>query len=88
MIWCHFGEGCLDCREIERYRKETGQDPIGMCPAGCGCRIWTEDADVRDCACDGPCCWTSWSEFMNNVVMYPDDYVDYRDGGLYMQEVQ
>lgn len=25
------------------------------CPAGCGCRIGTEDADARECGCDGPC---------------------------------
>ena len=26
------------------------------CPEGCGCRLGTEDADARECACDGPCC--------------------------------
>lgn len=27
-----------------------------MCPDGCGCRLGTEDADARECGCDGPCC--------------------------------
>ena len=26
------------------------------CPDGCGCRLGTEDADAKECACDGPCC--------------------------------
>lgn len=25
------------------------------CPDGCGCRIGTDDADGRECGCDGPC---------------------------------
>ena len=25
------------------------------CPDGCGCRLGTEDADARECGCDGPC---------------------------------
>jgi HPt (histidine-containing phosphotransfer) domain-containing protein len=25
------------------------------CPDGCGCRLATEDADARECGCDGPC---------------------------------
>jgi hypothetical protein len=28
-----------------------------LCPNGCGCRLGTEDADHRDCACDGLCCY-------------------------------
>lgn len=28
-----------------------------LCPNGCGCRLGTEDADRRDCACDGLCCY-------------------------------
>lgn len=28
-----------------------------LCPNGCGCRLGTEDADQRDCACDGLCCY-------------------------------
>lgn len=28
-----------------------------LCPNGCGCRLGTEDADARDCACDGLCCY-------------------------------
>lgn len=29
------------------------------CPAGCNCRVGTEDADVNECGCDGPCT-TGW----------------------------
>src|SRR5512139_3357516 len=29
------------------------------CPNGCGCR-WPDDADRRECACDGPCCTDAW----------------------------
>jgi len=28
-----------------------------LCPNGCGCRLGSEDAEVRDCACDGLCCY-------------------------------
>ena len=28
-----------------------------MCPNGCGCRLGSVDADSRDCACDGLCCY-------------------------------
>lgn len=28
-----------------------------LCPNGCGCRLGTEDAEARDCACDGLCCY-------------------------------
>lgn len=28
-----------------------------LCPNGCGCRLGSEDADARDCACDGLCCY-------------------------------
>ena len=30
------------------------------CPGGCGCR-WREDADARECGCDGGCCTEEWS---------------------------
>lgn len=26
-----------------------------LCPDGCGCRLGLEDADARECGCDGPC---------------------------------
>lgn len=29
------------------------------CPRGCGCR-WPEDADWKDCGCNGPCCTEEW----------------------------
>jgi hypothetical protein len=25
------------------------------CPEGCGCRLGADDADRRECGCDGPC---------------------------------
>jgi hypothetical protein len=28
-----------------------------LCPNGCGCRLGSVDADSRDCACDGLCCY-------------------------------
>lgn len=28
-----------------------------LCPNGCGCRLGSQDADSRDCACDGLCCY-------------------------------
>lgn len=28
-----------------------------LCPNGCGCRLGTEDADRKECACDGLCCY-------------------------------
>lgn len=28
-----------------------------LCPNGCGCRLGTQDADQKDCACDGLCCY-------------------------------
>jgi hypothetical protein len=28
---------------------------LPACPQGCGCRLGTEDADARECGCDGPC---------------------------------
>lgn len=31
-------------------------DPVTLCPGGCGCRLGTEDADARECGCDGGCC--------------------------------
>lgn len=44
---------------IEFPPDEAGHqpEPVEMCPAGCGCRLGTEDADARECACDGPCCF-------------------------------
>jgi hypothetical protein len=34
-----------------------------LCEEGCGCRYGTEDADVRECGCDGPCCNASHDEW-------------------------
>jgi hypothetical protein len=66
-----------------------------LCPAGCGCR-WPDpvgvargatDADARDCACDGPCCWDSWDEFVWDLLAYPEDaretFVTSRDMAQY-----
>jgi len=48
-------------RENERLAADIGDLAAQLiawptCPDGCGCRLGTEDADARDCACDGPCC--------------------------------
>lgn len=41
----------------ERLREaHDGLDRWPRCPDGCGCRLGTEDADARECACAGPCC--------------------------------
>jgi len=45
------------------------------CPDGCGCRIGTDDADSRDCGCDGPCT----AECRENG--YPDA-LSYRDAAV------
>lgn len=37
---------------VSEYRRESGSP----CPAGCGCRLGTDDADARECGCDGGCC--------------------------------
>jgi hypothetical protein len=33
----------------------TARFATGHCPEGCGCRLGTEDADARECGCDGLC---------------------------------
>lgn len=37
----------------EAAEKHTAADRC--CPEGCGCRLGTQDADARECGCDGPC---------------------------------
>jgi hypothetical protein len=44
----HYSRGCI---------VEPGARGPQMCPDGCGCRLGTEDADARECACGGPCCY-------------------------------
>lgn len=68
-------EGVL-AADRERYRHGwcCDYDFDNECPAGCGCRLWTDDADGRDCGCDGPCWWFSWDDFMRDVVEHPDEY--------------
>ena len=38
--------GCPRCASQEHQ----------LCPGGCGCRLGTDDADRRECGCDGGCC--------------------------------
>jgi len=33
----------------------TGKE-LELCPGGCGCQLGTDDADRRECGCDGGCC--------------------------------
>jgi hypothetical protein len=41
----------------ERWDTSAGGPaaPARYCEGGCGCRYGTEDADARECGCDGPC---------------------------------
>jgi hypothetical protein len=46
--------------EIKRLRADLAdaEAEIGRwprCPAGCRCRVGTDDADALECGCDGPC---------------------------------
>jgi hypothetical protein len=50
----------LVTRERDQLRAELDAAPPlfsawPKCPDGCGCRLGTEDADARECGCDGPC---------------------------------
>jgi hypothetical protein len=36
---------------------------VRYCESGCGCRYGTNDPDMRECACDGPCCMASDEEW-------------------------
>jgi len=38
------------------------------------CRVGTEDADVNDCGCDGPCNWHGWTDWLRDVVARPEEY--------------
>lgn len=51
---------CKDCRQFTywEFRGEADDDGrcgehVKLCPSGCGCA--PGQADMRDCACDGPC---------------------------------
>lgn len=43
--------------ESEQVEQQHAEQMKGwpVCPNGCGCRMNTEDAEVKDCACAGPC---------------------------------
>ncbi len=43
--------------ELERLVRDA-------CPSGCGC-VAADDADRRECACDGPCCFGDWHTIKN-----------------------
>lgn len=43
--------------EFSRACESLGLVWPEYCPYGCGCQLGTDDADRRDCACDGPCCY-------------------------------
>jgi hypothetical protein len=56
----------LNCSEVVRRKAAAAGDreacdaevqTVPLCPNGCGCRLGTSDADARDCACDGLCCY-------------------------------
>ena len=41
------------------------------CESGCGCRYGTEDPDVRDCACDGPCAFAEHDVWFHGGAQCP-----------------
>lgn len=72
-LHCDIDGADYEVTEAEYAVTRDGRAPA-MCPAGCGCRLWTEDADARDCGCDGPCCWYSWDDYLADVLERPDYY--------------
>jgi hypothetical protein len=44
-------------KDLADAEAEIGRWP--RCPAGCRCRVGTDDADALECGCDGPCT-TGW----------------------------
>jgi hypothetical protein len=40
---------------IGRHIAESAELAWPVCPEGCGCRLGTDNADARECGCDGPC---------------------------------
>jgi hypothetical protein len=34
---------------------DAPKEAAETCPAGCGCKLGTDDADRNECGCDGPC---------------------------------
>ena len=67
--------------EYGRAALARGLAPDGLalvCPAGCGCRLGTADADRHECACAGPCCFDSWHTFMEDVLARPDQYREWQ----------
>jgi hypothetical protein len=44
-------------KDLADAEAEIGRWP--RCPAGCPCRVGTDDADALECGCDGPCT-TGW----------------------------
>ncbi len=60
---------CLSTKEKEMPINDKNYDSDGSdmmleseeaeeeewCPERCGCRLGTEDADIHECGCDGPC---------------------------------
>lgn len=64
---------------IVAIEDEAAKNVQTLCPAGCGCRLETEDADRADCGCDGPCCWYDWDQFMDDVMDRPEYYRELRE---------
>lgn len=76
----------LDAVQYIRQVIEEDGAPMMLCNAGCGCRLlggkwfsaehWS-DADARDCACEGPCGWESWEQFVQDVIDRPGEYLQH-----------
>jgi hypothetical protein len=50
-------EWCPECGyDRHEHAPHCASQDHPLCPGGCGCRLGTDDADRRECGCDGGCC--------------------------------
>jgi hypothetical protein len=47
---------CPECGYDNQEHAPECSNANPLCPGGCGCRLGTDDADARECGCDGGCC--------------------------------
>jgi len=48
---------CPECGyDNQEHAPDCASQEHPLCPGGCGCRLGTDDADARECGCDGGCC--------------------------------
>jgi NTP pyrophosphatase (non-canonical NTP hydrolase) len=48
--------GAMAATWVEALEGQAARQNRSLCPGGCGCRLGTDDADARECGCDGGCC--------------------------------